>query len=110
MKTLTFLLLIAGVIYSQNKSFEEDMEAAYSNAKKGVYFALENIPDRKSSVSKELIDNDKLVARVKISKEVQGVKIESEGIYRTYEVKISIYRSYDKLIQEGYIKYIPEDD
>ena len=110
MKTLILLLLLAGALYSQNKNFEDGMEAAYSNAKKGIYYSLENIPDRKSSMSKDLIDNDKLIARIKISKEVQGVKIESEGIYQTYEVKILIYRSYEKLIEEGYIKYIPEED
>jgi hypothetical protein len=110
MKTLIILLLFAGATYSQNKSFETDMDAAYSNAKKGIYFALENIPDRKASISKELVDNDKLIAKVKLSKEVRGVKIESEGIFQTYEVKIIIYRSYDKLIQEGYLKNIPEDN
>lgn len=96
-------------MFSQNKSFEDDLEKVFTNAKKGIYYALSNIPDRKNSSSQELIDNDKLIAKVKLSKEVNGVKVESEGVYETYKLTLVVYRSYDKLVEEGYIKYIPEN-
>lgn len=109
MKPLIVLLFFSTAIYSQNVSFEDHLEKVFTNAKKGIYYALSNIPDRKNSISKELIDNDQLIAKVKLSKEVNGVKVESEGVYGTYRITIEIYKSYDKLIEEGYIKYIPDD-
>jgi hypothetical protein len=41
---------------------------------------------------------------------VAGIKIESEGYHETYEIKITLYRSYESLLKDGSIKYIPEDD
>ena len=109
MRTLLILFAFTSLAFSQSKGFEDNLEKVFTNAKKGVYYALSNIPDRKNSMSKELIDNDKLIAKVKLSKEVNGVKVESEGFYETYRVTIEVYRSYDKLVEEGYLKYIPED-
>lgn len=110
MKYLFIILILISSVVSGQRQFDEDLEKAYVNAKKGIDFALSNIPYRKSSLTKELISNDQLISRVKLSKEVNGVSIESTGYYKTYEVKIIIYRSYDKLIEEGIIKSIPEDD
>ena len=109
MKTIILCLLLSAIIYSQENKFEDEVQKAYINAKKGIYYALEHIPERKNSLSTELIDNDKLIAKIKITKEVRGVKVESEGFNKTYEVRIIAYRSYKKLMEEGFIKYIPED-
>ncbi len=109
MRLLLILLILPAVVFSQSKGFEDNLEKVFVNAKKGIYYALSNIPDRKNSMSKELIDSDKLIAKVKLSKEVHGIKVESEGFYETYRVTIEVYRSYDKLVEEGYLKFIPED-
>jgi hypothetical protein len=109
MKILLLMLLCAGIVTAQNDP-EVKMNEAFKNAKKGVYYALSNIPDKKNSWTKELIDKDKLVAKVKISREVAGVEIESEGYHDTYEIKITLYRSYESLLKDGTIKYIPGDD
>jgi hypothetical protein len=110
MKSIILFLLISSTVLSQQNQFETDLEKAYINAKKGVYYALENIPESKNTLNTELIDNDKLVAKVKLTKEVRGVKVESEGLHNSYEIKIVVYRCYDKLKEEGYIKYIPDDN
>lgn len=109
MKILLMMLFCAGIISAQTEP-EAKMNEAFQNAKKGVYYALSNIPDKKNSWTKELIDKDKLVAKVKLDKEVAGIRIESEGYFNTYEIKITLYRSYESLLKDGNIKYIPEDD
>ena len=45
--------------------------------KKEIYWALSNIPSKKARVENNLIGNDVLLACVKLSKEVNGVKVES---------------------------------
>jgi hypothetical protein len=86
---------------AQSKT-EDDMNLAFQNAKKGIYWALENIPGKKASLDNDLIAEDKLYASVKISKEVQGVKVSSKGYYNTNEVEITIYKSFESLKGEGY--------
>jgi hypothetical protein len=81
---------------------EGDIDLAYQNAKKGVYWALSNIPVKKSTIDNDLIGEDKLYASVKLNKEVNGVKVVSTGYYQTYEVEIMIYKSYESLKSEGY--------
>lgn len=100
---LTILIGLFGVcgLSAQTKT-EDDMNVAYQNAKKGIYWALENIPGKKASLDNDLIGEDKLYASVKISKEVQGVKVSSIGYYQTNQVEIIIYKSYDSLKAEGY--------
>lgn len=110
MKVLAIILIAASALFAQSSGLEDNLQQAYTNAKKGVYYAFSNIPDRKSSLSKELIEKDKLIANVKLSKEVRGVKVEAEGFYESYQIKIILYRSYEKLIEDGYLKYIPEDN
>ena len=100
---LAVLIGLFGVcsLSAQTKT-EDDMNLAYQNAKKGIYWALENIPGKKASLDNDLIAEDKLYASVKINKEVQGVKVSSIGYYQTNQVEIIIYKSYDSLKAEGY--------
>lgn len=104
MKLLYILgIILAGqfVLIAQNKT-DIDIDLAYQNAKKGIYWALSNIPGKKASLDNDLIGEDKLYASVKISKEVNGVKVNSKGFYQTNEVEITIYKSYESLKAEGY--------
>ncbi|MCW8803083.1 MAG: hypothetical protein OQK57_01700 [Ignavibacteriaceae bacterium] len=98
---LSLLLFLPVSLLAQAKT-EQDMEAAFQNAKKGVYWALSNIPGKKSTMDNDLIAEDKLYASVKLSKEVNGVKVSSKGYYQTNEVEITIYKSYESLKAEGY--------
>ena len=104
MKALLVLSIILSLQFglnAQSKS-DSDIDVAYQNAKKGIYWGLSNIPGKKSSLDNDLIGEDKLYASVKVSKEVQGVKVSSKGYYNTNEVEITIYRSYESLKAEGY--------
>ena len=100
---LTVLIGLFGVysISAQTKT-EDDMNLAYQNAKKGIYWALSNIPGKKATLDNDLIGEDKLYASVKISKEVSGVKVSSIGYNQTNMVEITIYKSYESLKAEGY--------
>jgi len=109
MRILLIIFFCAVPALSQENP-ESKMNEAFKNAKKGVYYALSNIPDKKDNWTKELIDDDKLIAKVKLDKEVAGIRIESEGYFSTYEIKITLYRSYESLLKEGTIKYIPNDN
>jgi hypothetical protein len=105
MKTLFFVSLI--LVFSSVNLFsqaqtDQDMDAAFQNAKKGVYWALSNIPVKKSTIDNDLIADDKLAASVKLSKEINGVKVTSKGYYNTNEVEITIYKSFESLKAEGY--------
>jgi len=98
---LSLFLFLPVSLLSQAKT-EQDIDVAYQNAKKGIYWALSNIPGKKATMDNDLIAEDKLYASVKLSKEVQGVKISSKGYYQTNEVEITVYRSYESLKAEGY--------
>jgi hypothetical protein len=98
---LTALLSTAG--FSQEK-MESDIDYAYQNAMKGIYWALSNIPQKRVKVESDLIADDRLYAHVKLTKEVNGVKIVTTGYYQTNEVSISIYRSNDSLKENGYLE------
>ena len=102
---LTVLLSTTGL--SQEK-IESDIDYAYQNAKKGIYWALSNIPQKKLKLEDDLIADDRLYAQVKLTKEVNGVKIVSTGYYQTNQVTISIYRSNDSLKENGYLKEADE--
>jgi len=105
MKKLLILNLVVvlsvPVLFAQVKT-DEDINVAYQNAKKGVYWALSNIPGKKATLDNDLIAEDKLYASVKISKEVNGVKVVSTGYNQTNQVEIIIYKSYESLKSEGY--------
>jgi hypothetical protein len=98
-----FSLGLSFTINAQSK-IEEDIEAAYQNAKKGIYWTLNNIPDKKAKLESDLIAEDKLYAKVKLEKGIEGIKIESTGYYHSNEVIIKIYKSDDSLEKEGYLR------
>lgn len=100
---ILIIMLSGNISFSQSK-VEEDIEAALVNAKKGIYWGLNNIPVKKAKVDKSLIYDDKLISRIRISKELNGIRIESTGFDNTNEVTIVLYRSADSLIRDGYIK------
>ncbi len=109
-KLIIFLpLLLISAINIQNKN-EENITTAFQNAKKGMYYALSNIPEDKSRLNRELVDKNKLFAKVKLSKEVNGIKIESTGYSSSTEVTIKIYRSFESLEKDGYLKQKDKQD
>ena len=65
-------------------------------------------PKRKG-LNNDLIADDRLYASVKLEKEINGIKIESTGYYLSSSVIINIYKSYDSLVKEGYLKEIPSE-
>jgi hypothetical protein len=103
---LMFLLFFSFIyssafLLAQNKT-EQDIDLAYQNAKKGIYWGLANIPGKKAKLENDLIAEDKLYSSVKVFKEVNGVKVVSIGFYLTNDVEITIYKSYESLKTEGY--------
>jgi len=104
---LLFPILMFGQPVEKKSGFKDKVDIAYANAMKGIYFALENIPERKNSISKDLISDDELIAKIKISKGVGGVYVQSVGFYNTFKVTTEIYRDYKSLKDEGLIEYIP---
>ena len=107
---LLFPILLFAQTVKEDSGFISKVDVAYANAIKGVAFALENIPERKKSVSKELIANNALVAKVKINKGVGGVSVNAVGFYNSYKVTVEVYRDYNSLKEEGVIEYIPRSD
>jgi len=106
MKSYLFILpilFLTHAIFSQSK-IESDIESTLVNAKKGVYYALSNLQGKKARFEKSLIADDKLIAKVKVSKELNGIKIESTGFSGTNELTVVLYKSADSLIKDGYIK------
>lgn len=97
------VLFLSQIIFSQSK-IENDIELSLVNAKKGVYYALSNLQGKKAKFEKSLIADDKLIAKVKVSKELNGIKIESTGFYQTDELTVVLYKSSESLIKDGYIK------
>lgn len=112
MKTLLVIWILIFSFYpisAQNK-IDDDIASAVVNAKKGIYWALSNIPSKKAKVENDLIADDKLYSKVKLEKGIGGIKIESTGYYETNSVTIVIYRSYDSLKKDGYIKKLDETE
>ena len=107
--TIVLVIFFSLVSFSQEK-LESDIDYAYQNAKKGIYWALSNIPEKKTKLESDLIADDKLYAVVKLHKEVNGIKVESTGYYHSNEVRIKIYKSFDSLEKDGYLKKEGEED
>jgi hypothetical protein len=107
MKIMVFFLLSI-CVYPQ-MMLEEELDSAFLNAKKGIYWAMSNINPVKNSLHKELIADNKLYSVVKLKKEVDGVKIESKGFHNSSEVLLKVYRSNDFLEKEGYLKKETEE-
>jgi hypothetical protein len=100
---LAVTFLFVPFSFSQSK-IEDDIDFTLVNAKKGVYWALSNIPEKKTKAEHSLISEDKLIAKVKVSKEVNGLRIESTGYFETNELTVVLYRSSERLIKDGYLK------
>jgi len=100
---ITLFALFSTNSFAQEK-IESDIDYAFQNAKKGIYWALSNLPQKKKKLESDLIADDKLYAHVRLDKEVNGVKIVSTGHHQTSKVTISIYRSNDSLEEYGYLK------
>jgi hypothetical protein len=101
-----FILLIVFIPFftsSPQNALEDDLQILFQNAKKGLYWGLENIPVKKNNIENDLIADNKLYASVKLSKEINGIKIKSTGFYNSAEFTIIVYRSYESLEKEGYI-------
>ena len=105
---LFLLILISVCAYAQTKT-DDEINNAFQNAKKGIYWALANIPEKKSRIKNDLIFEDKLYCKVKLDKKINGVKIESTGFYNSNQVTVTIYKSIDSLKKEGFIKSNQED-
>ncbi len=99
-----FLFLLLSIPVAAQADLESEIDSALQNAKRGVYWALNNIPERKSRLDNDLISGNKLLSSVKLSKEVNGLKIESTGYFNSYNVIIKLFRSDDNLVNDGYIK------
>ncbi len=111
MKKILFVFLFIPISfhYSQTK-IETDVDSAFQNSKKGIYWALSNIPEKKAKLENDLIVDDKLLASVKLDKEINGIKITSVGFNNSNEVTIKIFKSYDSLLKEGYLKNLKKVD
>lgn len=112
---MKYILTIASVLFffctsSSQTKIDDDVSPAFLNAKKGIYWALSNISGKKTKIENDLISNDKLYSSVKLQKEIGGLKIESTGFSESISVTITVYRSYDSLKKEGYIKKIEDSD
>jgi len=107
MKNSLYLIFIISLfslpIFSQSR-IDAAIDSLQINARKGIYWGLMNIPVKKARIDKSLINNDRLIAKVRVIKELNGVKIESTGYHNTNEMTIVLYRSADSLIKDGYIK------
>ncbi len=108
------LILVSSLFFicmsNAQTEIDDDISPAFLNAKKGIYWALSNIPGKKYKIENDLIANDKLYSSVKLQKEIGGVKIESTGFGESISVTITVYRSYDNLKKDGYIKKIEEPE
>lgn len=107
MKNLFFIVFLFSAFVFAQQDIEEDVERATINAKKGIYWSLQNIPPKKVRTDHELVTQNKVTAAVKIIKEVGGIKFESTGYHEHTSAKVTIYRSYDWLMQHKFIKNAP---
>lgn len=102
-----FILFACAVVFATiNQTMDDAINSALQNSKRGIYYALSNLKKPKAKLENKLVAENKLYASVKLSKEVNGVKVESTGYHDGAEVTIVVYRSFADLIKEGFI----EDD
>ena len=99
-----FIFFMLPVFIAAQNKIDDEINSAYQNAKKGIYWALSNIPEQKNRLSNELVAEDKLYCKVKLDKKINGVKVQSTGYFNTNQVTIVIYKSYDALVEEGFVK------
>jgi len=103
MKLLVLFISVYLFFLPFSETMEDEINFANNNAKKGVYHGLSSIRKMKAKIDEKLIDNDKLIADVQVTKEINGVRIECEGFYNTTSVRIVVYRSLESLIKDNYI-------
>jgi hypothetical protein len=96
-------ILISFIFLPFSTEMEDELSVAFQNAKKGVYYGLSNMNSKRSKSDNQLVENNKLISKVKVSKEINGVKVEATGFNNSTEVSIIIYRSYETLVKDGYI-------
>lgn len=101
---ISAVIFLSAVILFPQPKVEADIEITFQNAKKGIYWGLSNLPLKKVKIENDLIADDKLYAVVKVTKEVDGYKIESTGYHNSNELSIKIYRSNNSLTADGYLK------
>ena len=104
MKYLLFIIFIFTTSICAQTKIDDEVNTAFQNAKKGIYWALANIPEKKTRIKNDLIFEDKLYCKVKLDKKINGVKIESTGFFNSNQVTVVIYKSNDSLKEEGFIK------
>lgn len=105
-KTAFFLIpfIILAVLVTAGTSLkDEDVDIAYQNAKKGMYWGLSHLKSMKTKLDEKLINDNSLTARVKVEKEINGVSITSIGYDGSTEVTITVYRTYESLLKDGYV-------
>lgn len=90
----------------------DDVDTAYLNAKKGSLWALNNLRTKKPKAENKLIENNQLLAVVKVEKEINGIRLFARGFDGSTEVSITMYRTFETLLKEGYIdkNYLPKSD
>ena len=99
-----FIVIITAILSICFYPKDDDVEAAYQNAKKGIYWGLSNLKVKKGKVEHKLIANDKLTAEVRVEKEINGVKVVSTGYSETTEVSVTTYRTFETLVNDGFIE------
>jgi len=104
MKKIILVLFCFPLLLQAQTGFEKNTDSAYANAEKGIYWALKHIPDSKNKISNDLIFEGELLAAVKLTKHLGGVKVESTGFKGTTKVSVFLFRSYKLLKKEGYLK------
>lgn len=103
MRTILLVYMLIPITLIAQQEMEISLDTAYQNAKKGIYWALTNIPDSKSQLQMDLIADERLYSTVKLRKEYNGIRIESRGYNGSTEVSIILFRSTEGLIKEGYL-------
>ncbi len=100
-----YILLFATTVLfaAVYQSMDEEIDSAFQNSKRGIYWALTNLKKPKAKFDNKLVLDNKLYASVKLSKEVNGVRVESTGYHNGTEVTIVVYRSYSSLLKEKFI-------
>lgn len=104
-----YFLFLFFLTFPQQGNTEQIIIPAFNNAKKGIYWGLSQSSLKQNLIKNNLIDNDKLISEIRVEKAVNGLHIESKGYYEGCEVTVSIYKSNDNLIKEGYL-VIPKPD
>ncbi len=100
------LFLFSVIVFADG--MDDEINSAMQNAKKGITYGLSNLKTKKNKIDNTLIAEDKLVADIKVTKEINGVKIESTGYYNSVSVTVTLYRSYESLVKDKYIDKLPD--